>query len=93
MITTPEQARVVQDALAVKTCASEMKGAKITSNQQLGSFFSSCCQMSSDLWRVLPNPFHAPPNNSLDRSPDESGCFASSVARRRVREFAPHGQL
>jgi hypothetical protein len=32
-------------------------------------------------------------NNSLDRSPDESGCFASSVVRRRLREIAPPGQL
>jgi hypothetical protein len=29
----------------------------------------------------------------LDRSPDESGCFASSLVRRRLGEVAPPGQL
>jgi len=27
--------------------------------------------------------------NSLDRSPDESGCLASNLVRRWLREFAP----
>lgn len=33
------------------------------------------------------------PNNTLDRSPDESACFPSSVVRRRLNEIAPPSQL
>jgi len=33
------------------------------------------------------------PNNSLDRSPNESGCFATSVMRRRLNDNAPLGEF
>ena len=54
--------------------------------KRLVQFLDVCLGRAYDLATTTPN-------NSLDRSPDELGCFGSSKMRRRLRGIAPLGQL